>query len=118
MLHNEVKTSALDIQNSVFDIIFFRFCLGLVCATRTSQCRIFSVFTVCDLIFFRQQISFGRNQAKQWWPLRLQGIAILAEAGPERTKVRQDFAAQVLVDLSQRDSFGAGQRPRAAKKHF
>jgi hypothetical protein len=52
------------------------------------------------LIFlFRQPGSFGRNQAKQWWAVRLQGIANFAEAVTARTKVGQRFAAPVLADL-------------------
>jgi hypothetical protein len=34
----------------------------------------FRLFTVCGCILFfpRQQISFGRNQSKQWWPCVLE----------------------------------------------
>ena len=42
----------------------------------------------------RQQKSFGRNRVKQWWPVRLQGIANIC-----RSEAMQLFAAPVLPDL-------------------
>jgi hypothetical protein len=75
------------------------------------------LFTVCGLIFSssRQQISFGRNQAKQWWPLRLQGIVTLAEAQGLSERKWGKILQPRLVDLSKKDSFGAAQRPCAQR---
>ena len=53
-----------------------------------------------------QQVSFGRNQVKQWWPVRRQGIAIFAEGQARVSEAGQLFAAQVLPDLQRKGQCG------------
>jgi hypothetical protein len=54
----------------------------------------------------RQQSSFGRNRAKQCWPVWRQGIANFAEAMASANEVGQNFAAQVLRDLQGKGRYG------------
>jgi hypothetical protein len=43
----------------------------------------------------RQQISFGRKQAEQWWPVRLQGHScFLQKRKTSGTEVEQETAAR------------------------
>jgi len=73
----------------------------LIRATRTSQCRILSVFTVCGLIFFFPS-------AEQLWAKSGKTMVALSAEGhsnfwlkrrPERAKLGRKIAAQVLTDL-------------------